>query len=86
LRQAAIEADVRVQESIFYGGNSDAAAVHLVRDGVPTGVLNIARRYSHSPVEMLDLGDAAGTLLLLDQAARMFSADTSLDFLASEWG
>jgi putative aminopeptidase len=86
LRNAATEADVQVQEAIFYGGNSDAAAVHLVRDGVPTGVVNIARRYSHSPVEMLDLGDAAGTLILLDQAARMFNSDTNLDFLASEWG
>ena len=86
LRKAAADSGVTVQESIFYGGNSDAAAVHLVRDGVPTGVINIARRYSHSPVEMLDLRDAVGSLLLLEQAARSFSADTSLDFLASEWG
>jgi putative aminopeptidase len=86
LRQVAVDAGVRVQEAIFYGGNSDAAAVHLVRDGVPTGVINIARRYSHSPVEMLDLNDAVGGLLVLDQAARAFGPDTSLDFLAAEWG
>lgn len=86
LRRAAADSGVTVQESIFYGGNSDAAAVHLVRDGVPTGVINIARRYSHSPVEMLDLRDAVGSLLLLDQAARSFGSDTNLSFLDAEWG
>jgi endoglucanase len=86
LRTAAADAGVIVQEALFYGGNSDAAAVHLVRDGVPTGVINIARRYSHSPVEMLDLNDALGTLLLLDAAARSFGPETNLEFLSSEWG
>lgn len=86
LREAATEAGVSVQEALFYGGNSDAAAVHLVRDGVPTGVLNIARRYSHSPVEMLDLNDAVDTLFVLEAAATSFGPETSLDFLASEWG
>lgn len=86
MRQAAQDAGVSVQEAIFYGGNSDAAAVHLVRDGVPTGVVNIARRYSHSPVEMLDLGDAAGALLWLEQAVRSFGPETDLGFLSAEWG
>jgi endoglucanase len=79
-------ADVAVQEAVFVGGNSDAAAVHLVRDGIPTGVVNIARRYSHSPVEMLDMGDALGAVDLLDAAARAFGPATDLGFLSSRWG
>ena len=86
LRTCADEAGIALQEAIFYGGTSDVSAVHLVRDGIPSGVLNIARRYSHSPVETLDLDDAVDTLLVLEQAAKRFSADTPLGFLDAEWG
>ncbi len=77
---------ISYQRALFYGGNSDAAAVHLVRSGVPTGIVNIARRYSHSPVEMLDINDAVGSLRLIETVARGFSADTDLSFLASDPG
>jgi endoglucanase len=78
---AAKKAGVPYQLSFFYGGNSDAAAVHLVRSGIPTGVVNLARRYSHSPVETLDLNDCAQATLLLEQAVRSFGASTDLSFL-----
>lgn len=80
LRAAASDSGVGVQESLFYGGNSDAAGVYLTRAGVPTGVINIARRYSHSPVEMLDINDAVGAVDLLEAAARQFSPETDLSF------
>jgi endoglucanase len=86
LRRTAADAGITLQESIFYGGTSDASAVHLVRDGIPTGVINIARRYSHSPVETLDLDDAVDTLLLLEAAVRAYNAGTDFDFLAADWG
>lgn len=71
------------QRGIFYGGNSDAASVHLVREGIPTGIVNIARRYSHSPVETLDIRDAVNALRLLEAFVRRFSGDTDLSFLGS---
>jgi putative aminopeptidase FrvX len=80
---AAEEAKVPYQLSLFYGSNSDAAAVHLVREGVPTGVVNLARRYSHSPVETLDINDCANATLLLQQAVRSFGPSTELSFLAA---
>ncbi|HMM41108.1 MAG TPA: M20/M25/M40 family metallo-hydrolase [Thermomicrobiales bacterium] len=86
LREAADDCGVALQEALFYGGTSDASAVHLVRDGIPTGVINIARRYSHSPVETLDLNDVVDTLVLLDTAARRFGPDVDLGFLTSAWG
>lgn len=86
LRRVARTAGITIQESLFYGGTSDASAVHLIRDGIPTGVINVARRYSHSPVEMLDLNDAVDTLLLVEQAALEFNGQTDLDFLSSSWG
>lgn len=86
LLRAAAAAGVPFQRGVFYGGNSDAAAVHLVGAGVPTGVVNLARRYSHSPVETLDINDAVNALLLLEAAARSFSPETDLRFLSSGRG
>ena len=86
LRRTAGDAGIELQEAIFYGGTSDASAVHLVRDGVPSGVINIARRYSHSPVETLDLDDAVDTLLLLEASAKAFNKETDIGFLQAEWG
>jgi putative aminopeptidase FrvX len=76
--------NIAYQRGIFYGGNSDAASVHLVRCGIPTGIVNIARRYSHSPVETLDIRDAVGALHLLEGYTRDFSSDTDLSFLGRE--
>jgi putative aminopeptidase FrvX len=81
LTQAAATANVPYQLSLFYGSNSDAAAVHLVREGIPTGVVNLARRYSHSPVETLDINDCANATLLLEKAVQSFSPSTNLSFL-----
>ncbi|MDQ3043946.1 MAG: M28 family peptidase [Chloroflexota bacterium] len=81
---AAERESIPYQLALFYGGNSDAASVHLVGDGVPTGIVNLARRYSHSPVETLDMEDAFNALRLLAAATRTFSAKTDLSFFAGE--
>ena len=86
LLRTAEEHGIPYQRALFFGGNSDAASVHLVRSGVPTGIVNIARRYAHSPVETLDINDAIGALRLLDAVARSFSAETDLSFLNSRPG
>lgn len=79
----ALKSGVNTQRGIFYGGNSDAAAMHLVGSGIPVGIVNIARRYSHSPAEMLDLNDALGAYGLLVNAALSFTAETDLSFLGA---
>jgi putative aminopeptidase len=81
LERCAGQAGVSVQRGLFYGGNSDAASMHLVGSGVPVGILNIARRYSHSPAEMLDLGDALSAWRMLVTASLSFDRDTDLSFL-----
>lgn len=81
LESCSKTADVKMQRGLFYGGNSDAASMHLVRSGVPVGIVNIARRYSHSPVEMLDLNDAQGAFNVLAAAALGFTREIDLSFL-----
>lgn len=84
LEQTAAANDIVYQRALFVGGNSDAAAVHLVRCGIPTGILNLARRYSHSPVETLDLRDAAALFTWLQVSVGEFSASTDLSFLGAD--
>ncbi len=52
-----------VQTSTFPGFGSDGAA--LIRTGIPTALLGIATRYTHSPFEMADERDVQGALDLL---------------------
>lgn len=65
LVQTAEAEGIPYQISALHTSNTDAAAIHLAGRGIPTGVIALPRRYSHSPVEMLDLNDAANALRLL---------------------
>jgi putative aminopeptidase FrvX len=71
---------IPVQPTVLAGANTDAATMHLVREGIPVGVINLPRRYSHSPVEMLDLNDAAHALLLAEAIAKGLGTH-NLEFL-----
>jgi tetrahedral aminopeptidase len=55
--------DIHVQQCIFPGFGSDGAA--LIRAGIPTALLAIATRYTHSPFEMVDERDLESALKLL---------------------
>ena len=55
------------QTALFTGGNTDAAAMHLAAGGILSAALTIPRRYSHSPVEVMDLNDCVATLTILHQ-------------------
>ena len=64
--EAAQHAGVPYQLAITTGGMTDAAAAHLAGGGIATLQVNIPRRYSHSPVELLDLRDLASALALVE--------------------
>ena len=53
----AKEFDITVQLEASDGGTTDATAIYLTRSGIPTGVISVAARYIHSPVEVLSLSD-----------------------------
>lgn len=54
---------VPIQQGVFPGFGSDGVA--LIRSGIPTALLAIATRYTHSPFEMGDVRDLEGALRLL---------------------
>lgn len=68
------------QVTTFTGGNTDASAMHLVREGIPCGVVALPRRYSHSPVEMGDINDATAALKLLKSFVLQMGAGIDWSF------
>lgn len=64
---AAERLGIPYQVAIAPGGVTDAAAAHLAAGGIATLEIKIPRRYSHSPVEMLDLADLAAALALVEE-------------------
>ncbi|MEM2098081.1 MAG: M20/M25/M40 family metallo-hydrolase, partial [Methanothrix sp.] len=57
LQETADQFSIPVQLDVSGGGTTDATAIQLSREGVKTGVVSIATRYIHSPVEVLSLED-----------------------------
>lgn len=62
----AKEFDISVQPEASDGGTTDATAIYLTRSGIPTGVISVATRYIHSPVEVLSISD-------IDRAAELLA-------------
>ena len=53
----AREFSIPVQMEASEGGTTDATSIYLTKSGIPTGVISVATRYIHSPVEVLSLAD-----------------------------
>lgn len=64
---AAQCAGIPYQLAVTDRGVTDAAAAHLASIGIPTLEIKIPRRYSHSPVELLDLRDLTAVLQLVEE-------------------
>ncbi|MGH2508222.1 MAG: M42 family metallopeptidase [Ktedonobacteraceae bacterium] len=78
---AAQRADIPYQLAVTSGGVTDAAAAHLLGVGIPTLEIKLPRRYSHSPVEMLDLRDLAAALALVEELVVHPPTEKELSFL-----
>lgn len=65
LVQRAQEANIPYQLEVLERGTTDAAAMQLVRAGVPAGCLSVPCRYIHTPSEMVDQGDVENSIRLL---------------------
>jgi endoglucanase len=63
LRDIAAANGIPVQESTYPGFGSDGAA--LIKLGIPTALLGISTRYTHSAFEMVDSRDVEAALALL---------------------
>ena len=64
-------------ESSGRGTFTDADTMHLVRTGVPCGLVSIPLRYMHSPVEVVQLDDVEKTARLIAAFAQRLGDETS---------
>jgi putative aminopeptidase FrvX len=64
LRDVASAREIPIQESTYPGFGSDGAA--LIKLGIPTALLGISTRYTHSAFEMVDERDVTAALELLN--------------------
>jgi len=53
------------QLEVLTRGTTDAMAIQMVREGVPSGCLSVPCRYIHSPSEMVDYNDVQNSVKLL---------------------
>ena len=65
LVEAAVKAEVPYQMEVLTGGTTDAAAMQLVRAGVPSGCVSIPCRFVHSPSETVDETDVENAIKVL---------------------
>lgn len=56
------------QVEVGEGGTTNATAIHLTREGIPSGVVSVPVRYAHSPVEVARLKDLEKTIELAVRA------------------
>jgi endoglucanase len=70
LVDCAEEAGIPYQLEVLEYGSTDAAAIQLVRAGVPAGCLSVPCRFIHSPSEMVDENDVENVVRLLIEALK----------------
>ena len=65
LTKIAEEHQIPYQFEVLTAGGTDAGAIHLTREGIPSGVISIPCRYVHTPGEMVDMDDMESAVKLL---------------------
>ena len=68
LIKAGDENEIPYQLEVSDGGTTDGTAIHLTREGIPTGVLSVPTRYIHTPVSVCSMEDIENTIQLITEA------------------
>jgi endoglucanase len=72
LLSTAEEEEIPYQVEVSDGGTTDATAIHLTRQGIPTGVISPATRYIHTPVSVVCLDDIENAVKLILAVLKKF--------------
>lgn len=71
----AKENNIKYQMEVLEFGGTDAGAMHLTREGVPSGTISVPTRYAHSAHETVSKEDVTNSILLLKNIV-----ESELDF------
>jgi endoglucanase len=69
IKETAEENNIPYQLDVGDGGTTDATAIHLTREGIPSTTISVPTRYIHSPVEVMSIEDLKACALLIAKAA-----------------
>ena len=69
LTQLAVENNIKYQYEVLEFGGTDAGAIHLLREGVPSGVISIPTRNLHSSGEIFSKSDVLECIKLVQEVA-----------------
>lgn len=72
LIQTAEENNHEYTRTITKGGATDAAAINLIKEGIPTGSVGVPTRGLHSPVEVANIDDMKKTVNFLEDVLETF--------------
>jgi putative aminopeptidase FrvX len=75
LHGLAAAAGITTQREVMLGVVTDAAETVRLPDPPATACLGLPIRYTHSPVEVIDLGDLAGLIELVEAAVRILPTE-----------
>jgi endoglucanase len=83
IKAVARDYEIKLQDDVIPGASgTDAWAIQVALEGIPTALLEVPLRNMHSPVETVDLRD-------IERAGRLmahFIASLDADFMAAvEW-
>ena len=70
LRETAKTKGIPYQMDVSERGTTDASAISLTREGIPSGVISVATRYVHTPVGLLSLKDIESAAELVIEAIK----------------
>ncbi|WP_292319188.1 M42 family metallopeptidase [Caldisphaera sp.] len=73
--------NVPYQLEVLTGGTTDASAMNLNKEGVPSIAISIPARYIHSPVEVVSLNDLENTSILATKVAKEMNEKTILNLI-----
>lgn len=65
LISVADKEEIPYQLEVSEGGTTDATAIHLTREGIPTGVISPPTRYIHTPVSVVAMEDVENAVKLI---------------------
>jgi endoglucanase len=71
LKEAAEPNNIPYQLEVGSGGTTDASAIHLTKEGIPTGVISMPTRYIHTPVSVLSMSDLEKSAELIARAVEV---------------
>ena len=71
LKEAAESNNIPYQLEVGSGGTTDASAIHLTKEGIPTGVISMPTRYIHTPVSVLSMSDLEKSAELIARAVEI---------------